>query len=152
DLAELPFPQVWEALEDPGAHDEAEDRIAEELERFVVQVALTFALVHEGPVRERAHEEVLLFEVVSDPLFERQERIIAPRRIQFLGHGLERVVPSAPRAASAAPRRSPSRPRARCHSARARSRSPWNSRILPRRTNDQAAIQLSRPAAAPARS
>jgi hypothetical protein len=67
ELRELPIQQV--------RHDEAEDRVAEELQRLVVHHAAGRVLVRLGLVRQRVLEQTRVPEPVADPALEGRQRL-----------------------------------------------------------------------------
>src|ERR1043165_4608899 len=70
DLRERPFIDRGKAMEEQVADDEAEDGVAEELERLVVADVALLRLVRVRLVRQRAREELAPREAVADALLE----------------------------------------------------------------------------------
>ena len=73
DLRLLPFRVGRKRAEQRVAHDQAQHRIAEELERFVVGHTAARILVRLGLVRQRVLEQAAIAEAVANPCLERVE-------------------------------------------------------------------------------
>ena len=69
----LPFVVLRELAEQHVGDDEAEDRVAEELHRLVVEDAAARVLVHARAVRQRVLEQPAIAEAVADGALERLE-------------------------------------------------------------------------------
>ena len=78
DLRLLPLVELGKRVEQDVGDDEAEDRVAEELERLVVDHAAADVLVGARGVRHRVLEQAAIAEPVVDRLLQRVELVAQP--------------------------------------------------------------------------
>src|SRR5947209_15504800 len=66
---------MWEAFNQPGAHNKAEDRIAQKFERFVVQRIRALTFVRKGAMSQGSVQQPPLLERIANAFLKLFQRL-----------------------------------------------------------------------------